>query len=176
MLESPDNASDFNSANSPAMKKFADFPSLRANASMLCRMAHSRGHISVCCHYFTFWCLQCSPNIAPKCARRAHTAWSSWFNIVKCSRWGENWSSQRWTVTMVRDSLDLHCPCLLSWPICPSASWAIHIIFALVTCTFLCHFSLLLPCGLFIGVLRHVFRRMHQIHLACSLGRIYQVL
>jgi hypothetical protein len=54
MLERPDNASDFNSASSPAMKKFADFPSFRANISMLCRMAHSNGHISVCCHYFTF--------------------------------------------------------------------------------------------------------------------------
>jgi hypothetical protein len=54
MLESPDNASDFNSANSPAMKKFADIPSLHANALMLCRMGYSRAHISVCCHYFTF--------------------------------------------------------------------------------------------------------------------------
>jgi hypothetical protein len=37
---------------------------------------------------------------------------------------------------MVRDSLDLPCPCLLSWPICPSVSWTIHIIFAFATCTF----------------------------------------
>jgi hypothetical protein len=42
MLESLDNASDFNSAGSPVMKKFADFPSLHANFSMMRIMANGK--------------------------------------------------------------------------------------------------------------------------------------